>query len=155
MRAIVDRDVIVRITQRGNTDIGRIPKGVGLERLRWDGSKVVDLADLTEMWVEEQNGAFILHAVKVPGSQLVQMTYADRKRLTKDPDGTIRVKTDAELQAEAEEQQTSAKVGRLDKIEARLVLLGLVDRAGLITLPPKLKARFNDLVAKINNVLGG
>ena len=113
MKAIVDRDIIVHITERGNTEIGRLPRGIGLERLRWDGSKVVDLADLDEIWVEHKNEAFILHAIEVPGSQLVKTTYKDRKRLTIE-DGKIRLLTAEEMAAkQAEEKGRAADLRNL------------------------------------------
>ena len=112
MKAVVKQDIIVHITERGDTEIGKLPKGVGLERLRWDGTKVVDLADLDEIWVEHKNGAFILHAVEVPGSQLVKMHYRDRKRLTMDK-GKIRLLTDEELQEKREREQALATIKKL------------------------------------------
>jgi len=107
MKAIVNKDIIVHITERGDTEIGRLPRGIGLERLRWDGSKVVDLADLDKIWVEHKNGAFILHAIEVPGSQLVKMTYKDRKRLTIE-DGKIRLLTAEEMAAKQAEEKGKA-----------------------------------------------
>jgi len=94
----------VHITERGDTEIGNIPKRlkrVGLERLRFDGRKVVDLAELSKIWVEPlSDGGFLLHAVEVPNSQLVDMQYDQRRLLTVD-NGAIRVKTAAELQSDA------------------------------------------------------
>jgi len=99
MKADLRYDTILHITAGGDTEIGLIPsdkKGVGIERLRFDGSKIVDLADYSEMWVEKKAGVFLLHAVMVPNSQLVQMSYADRKNLVDDAD-TFRLKTQAEI----------------------------------------------------------
>ena len=96
MKAILQNDIIIRITERGATEIGALPKDVGLERLRFDGTKIVDLADLSSMWVENQGGIFILHAVEVEESQQIEMTYNDRKRLTSN-DGMIRLKTIEEI----------------------------------------------------------
>ncbi len=101
MKAVVDKDIIVHITEHGNTEIGVVPHTVGLDRLRWDGSRIVDLATLGQIWVKHTN-IYELHCIDVGGCQLVTMTYSDRKNLTKDPDGTIRIKTPAELQAEAD-----------------------------------------------------
>jgi len=113
MKAIVDKDIIVHITERGDTEIGHLPRGIGLERLRWDGSKVVDLADLDKIWVEHKNEAFILHAIEVPGSQLVKMTYKDRKRLTVE-DGKIRLLTAEEMAAkQAKEKDKAADLRNL------------------------------------------
>lgn len=99
MKAVVDQDIIVNLTDLGDTEIGTLPNGVGLERLRWDGTKIVDLADLTEMWVKNNSGSFELHCVCVPDSQLVQMTYSDRKNLVSN-NGTIRLKTQEEINAD-------------------------------------------------------
>jgi len=111
MRAYLKDDIIIRYTADKNaTEIGNPPR-VGLERLRFNGSGVVDLNDLTELWVGSD---YQLHAIEVPGSQLVQMTYADRTRLINDA-GTIRLKTDEEL-----EQEGWAKVRyKRDKLLAK------------------------------------
>jgi len=70
---------------------------VGLERLRFDSRQVVDLADLKRIWVRDLGGgAFELHAIEVPGSQAVDMTYADRRRLTTEA-GVIRLRTEDEM----------------------------------------------------------
>jgi hypothetical protein len=97
MKAILDQDVIVSVSPTGpGIDIGALPAGVGLERLRWGGEVVVDLADLSAIYVDVRFG---LHCVSVAGSQLVTMTYADRKNLVMDG-GAIRVKTASELAIE-------------------------------------------------------
>lgn len=99
MKATLDRDIIVHLTPHGATEIGSLPKGVGLERLRWDGKRVVDLADREEIWVEPLGGGgFALHAVKVPRAQLVKMSYGARRSLVMES-GVIRVLTAAEIQA--------------------------------------------------------
>lgn len=100
MNAILDTDIIVgwAVGQEG-TEVGQPPKGVGLERLRFDGRLILDLMDLSEMWVEPvSGGGFVLHALEVPGSQLVKMSYADRRNLVMES-GVIRVLTAAEIQA--------------------------------------------------------
>ena len=101
MRATIDRDIIVHLTSHGDTEIGTFPPGVGLERLRWDGQRVVDLADLEEIWVEPvPGGGFLLHAVEVPGLHKVAMRYTDRRRLVLDDRGVPRLKTEQEQFAE-------------------------------------------------------
>ncbi len=102
MRAILNQDKIVKLTLASDkgVEIGRLEKGVGLERQRFDGEKVVDLAELDIIFVRHLGGShFDLHAVEVPGSQQVAMRYADRRRLTID-NGVIRVKTEDEYHAE-------------------------------------------------------
>ena len=104
MRAILDRDIIVSLVMddTAGVEIGDLPKGVGLERLRFNGAHVEDLATLTAFWVEVATG-FKLHCVKVPGSQYIEMTYADRKNLILN-DAHIRLKTPEEITIE---QQTA------------------------------------------------
>jgi hypothetical protein len=99
MKATVDQDIIIRIGI-GDTEITAIPKGVGLERLRWDGYQVIDLMTLDTIWVEDVGGVFILHCIEVPAAQAVVMTYPDRKNLINDA-GTYRLKTAQELTAAA------------------------------------------------------
>jgi len=99
MKAILKDDIIIRITERGTTEIGTLPKGIGLERLRFNGTQIVDLADLSSIWIENQGGVFILHAIEVEESQQVEMTYNDRKRLMNANDG-IRLRTLEEMDAQ-------------------------------------------------------
>lgn len=95
MKAILNQDRIVKIGTKAGVEIGRIPRDIGIERLRWNGEKLIDLASLRKIWVEYRNGAFILHAIQVPGSQLVPMLFRDRKRLIND-NGVYRVKSEEE-----------------------------------------------------------
>lgn len=99
MKVTINKDVIIGPNPNG-IDIGPIDKGIGLERLRWTSSGVVDLYHLTEIWVEEINGKFVLHAEVYPGCQLVQMTYSERNLLVND-DGKIRLKNQQELNDES------------------------------------------------------
>ena len=116
MKAILNHDIIIHITQKGDTEIGIIPpekKGIGLERLRFDGNKIVDLADLTEIWVEAVAPEFfVCHAIEVPESQKVAMTYQDRKKLIME-NGDIRVKTALEVENEKIANQKSQIKNRL------------------------------------------
>ena len=88
--------MIVKLSSRTGTEIGPLPRKVGLERLRWTGSELVDLADLPSMWVRKKGGSFELHALRVPGSQRVTMTYNQRKRLT-DDNGLYRILAQVEI----------------------------------------------------------
>ena len=94
-RAVIDGDLILRISG-GETEIGPMPRGIGLERLRFDGKRVVDLLTLDEMWVENKGGVWVLHCIPLPGCQRVKMTYADRWRLTNDA-GAYRLRTQEEI----------------------------------------------------------
>ena len=111
MRAIIhNHDMIAKTCGPGEgVEVGDKPAGVGLERLRFDGSQLVDIATLSEFYVVRRDGSWELHAVEVPGSQLVQMSHKQKWRLVND-DGTYRLKTDAELLGEAQE----AKIREVD-----------------------------------------
>lgn len=100
MKVIIhNHDRIKKISSTVGTEVGSLPKGVGLERIRWTGSKIVDLVELSSIWVERKNGAFVLHAIKIPYSQLVQMEYKDRKKLCIE-DGIFKIKSDEQIQTE-------------------------------------------------------
>ena len=116
-RATLQDDIILRVHARGNTEIGPLIKGVGFDRLRFDGSQVVDLNDLAQIWVVDRGDRFTLHCreifrerivdgekVQESISQLVTMTFADRKKLIND-NGTIRLNDQAELDQEAADHQ--------------------------------------------------
>lgn len=104
MRAVVHLDKILDISEkRGTVEIGTPPAGVGLERLRWDGEAIIDLATLTQIWVRSLGcGIFDLHATEQPGAQLIFMTYQDRKKLMIE-DGIIRIKTASEIEEEKQQ----------------------------------------------------
>lgn len=97
--SIRNYDIIDRTNTVDGIEIGSIPKGVGIERIRWNGSKIVDLVSLSEIWVEHINGVFILHSIKVPYSQLVTMKYKDRKKLWND-NGVYKIKLNEQIQTE-------------------------------------------------------
>jgi hypothetical protein len=87
VKAVLKEDMIIHVTEKGDIEIGMLPPDVGLERLRWNGEKIVDLANLSEIWVRPLSPTFFeLHAVKVPNSQKVSMSYQDRKRLVLERD---------------------------------------------------------------------
>lgn len=104
MRAILNNDIIISLVMNDTegVEIGDLPKDVGLERLRFDGNKLVDLADLSAFWVEI--GSFILHCIQVSNSQYIEMSHADRKHLVLNG-GSIRLKTPEEITIEQQEIQ--------------------------------------------------
>lgn len=103
MKAIIKEDIIIRITEKGDTEIGVLPKSIDLSILRFDGNKVVSLLDLNQIWVRFKNNQFELHAIEVINSQLVNMTYQDRKKLIYE-NKIIRVKTSEEINNEKTEE---------------------------------------------------
>jgi len=107
MKIICKEDIIINIVSpfsKEGIEVGSIPGRIGLDRFRWTGEKLVDLADLTEFWVREIGpNVFELHAIKVPNSSLISMAYADRKRLYSGPSG-IAVYTQEEYEAKQNEE---------------------------------------------------
>jgi hypothetical protein len=117
-----NHDMIARLTADPNQGVeaGPLPRGVGLERLRFDGSQLVDIATLSELHVVRRDGDWELHAVPVPGSQPVTMSHKQKWRLVNDG-GTYRLKTDAEILAEARE----AKCDEIGAHRNRLIARGM------------------------------
>ena len=112
MKAFIKNDEILHISTNADTEIGPIPNGIGLERLRFDGNRVVDLATLSRIWVEYKNGNFFLHCIDIGNCQLVDMLYVHRHNLTND-NGTIRLKTDAELAEDGRLERNQMRKNRL------------------------------------------
>jgi len=118
MKAFLREDIITSLSPDGDTEIGQIPRDVGLERLRFNGQRVVDLATLDSMWVRPMAGGFELHAIEVPGSQLVRMRYRDRKRLQV-IGGRISLKSSEQIAAELDKQRRALIVAQTKrKLEA-------------------------------------
>ena len=83
-----------------------------MERLRFDGEKVIDIAELTEFWVAQSGKGFDLHCVEVPNSELVQLNYSDRKYLRTNK-SSIRLKTPEEIATEQIQSKVMAAKTRL------------------------------------------
>jgi hypothetical protein len=101
MRAILNNDMIVSLVmnETDGTEIGNIPKDIGLERLRFNGTELLDLVELSAFWVESVLGGFVLHCIQIPNAEYIEMAYADRKYLVYNS-GTLRLKTQEEIDAE-------------------------------------------------------
>ena len=98
-RAILRDDVIIKITcdEKLGVEIGKIPKGVGVPRLRFDGKKLIDLFSLQEFYINRETKQ--LHVIKLPNCDIVTMEYKDRKNLIIDKEtNKLRVKTQIELE---------------------------------------------------------
>jgi len=155
LKAVLEEDIIINITERGTVEIGQLPSGIGLERLRWNGSKIIDLAELSEIWVRKTASGFQLHCVEVPGSQLVQMTYADRKNLTTNG-GAVRIKTAEELEAERITKLVKLAKSKLSSRWGEMVDLQLAELAMIAALivyarnqPPQLGEFFDSIIPNI------
>ena len=184
MRAILNNDIIVTLTMSATegTEIGSLPKGVGLERLRFDGTQVIDLISLTAIWVKHIGGtAFELHCVDIghyettyddegepDGTvfigtcQLVTMAYANRHVLTNE-NGIYRLKTLDELEAERIIEANRRAKGKLvQKVKAELggieefQIHSLAFIAALIIYarnqPPALGDFFDDIIPHIQDM---
>jgi len=107
MKVKIDGDMI-SLDHKYGIDIGPKPKNYGLECLRYDGNKIINLTKLNKIWVEKNGNKFILHCIDIGNCQLVDMTYNQRKNLIND-NGTFRVKTANELGAEIEQNNEISK----------------------------------------------
>lgn len=92
-RAIIKHGRIVKLTiQNIGIEVGVIPKGVGLERLRWNGTELIDLMDLDEIYVDRETR--VLHIEDKGNCEKVKMKYNERFDLFKDPiTKLLRIKT--------------------------------------------------------------
>jgi hypothetical protein len=132
MQATLNNDIVITLGRGPTTIPDDYPRDVGWERLRFDGEKIIDLATLPGMWVELSNGKFVLHAIEVPGSSYVSMTYADRKNLYFD--GAIKVKTPQQISDALREKQidsvknylASKTVSPKELAELVMVIMGLI-----------------------------
>ena len=118
MRAILKDDIILRLTMKSDqgTEIGSIPKGVDLGRIRFDGNEVINLNDLNQIWVDPDK---TLHCINTGNCQLVDMTYTDRRNLIMTDTGW-RLKTTQELIDEQEiknENKINNKIKQRIRIE--------------------------------------
>ena len=84
--------------------MGQLPRGIGLDRLRFDGEKLVDLASLSQFWVRPfGSNSFEFHVAEVEGSQLVNMAYHEKDRLRYDGQ-TITLLTQEGIESEQQVQ---------------------------------------------------
>jgi hypothetical protein len=100
LKAVIKNDEIIKLSLTTGVEIGEIPKGVGLERLRWTGTELVDLGTLDVMYRHKRTGK--LHARRRPGTEKVRMKYKDRKNLIRGRNGRLRPMRPAEILARAD-----------------------------------------------------
>lgn len=137
MKAVLDKDRIINWHRDGTVDVV-MPRGIGEDRIRVVNGKAIDLATLSQMWVERINGVWILHAKEYPGCQLVNMTWRDRKKLISD-NGVYRIKT----QQEIDDENYQAEQEKIDNQELRQNLKTLVQNL-----------KFGQVDQHIENVFG-
>jgi len=115
MRAILKDDIIISLVMSSDevTEIGSIPKNIGLGRLRFDGDKVININNLNQIWVDTYK---ILHCIDTGNCQLVDMTYSDRYDLITTDTGW-RLKT---TQEKIDEQEVKNENKKSNKLKQRI-----------------------------------
>jgi len=132
MQATIDRDLITVLGRGPVTIPDDYPRDVGLERLRWNGTSIIDLATMNGFWVEHKNGMFVLHCKDMPNTTFIEMAYAARKLLYFD--GAIKVRTLDQVLSDAHNKQVEAIKNLLsNKLETAgniaellMVIVGLI-----------------------------
>ena len=143
MRVILKEDIIIKVvdpkSEKG-VEVGNLPLGAPRDftRIRWNGTKLVDLMSLDEIHVRLTNNVWSLHCVPVKGSQLVTMEFWQRKWLTNDA-GTYRILTVQEVIDKKDNKRGKARDNRKLRSELR-------DMARNMT--------FDKIDTHINNVFG-
>jgi len=144
MRVILKEDVIIKVlpdkSDKG-VEVGDAPFGspIDLTRLRYNGSNLVDLYNLDEMYVRrEPSSEWTLHCIEVPGSQLVTMKFWEKKWLI-DDSGTYRPMTGEEI----DQYKAAGKADRLENRELRASAKALVN-----------SLTYSDIDTHIDNVFG-
>ena len=146
MKAILEpihKDHIVMFSLNAGVEVGPRPPGVPIGQLRFDGENVVDLADpsVTEMWVRWMNEAWWLHVIPLPGTQLVTMTWQERKRLVEDPPGTYKVLS----QAEWDQSQTDEATDQADNRSLKQEVAALVENMTYQKIGQRIDNAWGDL----------
>lgn len=145
MRVLLNEDILVR-PWKGGVNVGPVPRGVGWERLRFDHriGKVVDLMNLSEIYVRYKDGNFELHAVPVAGSQPVSMRYYERHKLRLQSVGvtkTIILLSDAEYTIEQANRASSMS----DNRQLKQRLTELVENLNYDQIPVHVENVFGSL----------
>jgi len=117
LKASLIEDIIIQLTMdRGEVEVGNIPSGVSLERLRWAGGRLIDLMTLHTIYVRvRENNHFELHAIPLKGTHLVHMSYRDRRRLRVGPDGVPFIANVDMIAGEVKEEKRKAAEIKLRK----------------------------------------
>ena len=143
MRVILKEDIIIKVvdpkSEKG-VEVGNLPLGAPRDftRIRWNGTKLVDLMSLDEIHVRRHNNVWSLHCVPVKGSQLVTMKYDKRSWLIDDA-GTYRILTVEEVVQRKDDRKALA----LDNRRLRGQLKEMVQ-----------DMTFDKIDTHINNVFG-
>lgn len=147
-RAIIKDECIVKLTSETNIgiEVGTIPRGVGFERLRWDGNSLIDLLYLDEFYVDKNN--FKLYISNRKNTNLVTMGYNDRNKLIVDPITTnVRLKTKDELNKLKNEEYRARRKKEYPSIGDQLEVIWLT-----IESLDKIPKKAEDMIQTINNI---
>ncbi len=143
MRAILKEDIIIKFVDPKSdkgVEVGDLPLGVLLDlaRIRWNGTALIDLTSLDEIYVRLTNNVWSLHSIEVKGSQLVTMEYWQKKWLTNDA-GTYRILTVEEVVQKKDDRKALALDNRRLRVELKEMVQDLT---------------FDKIDANIDNVFG-
>jgi hypothetical protein len=115
MRYQIEGDLLIRPDHNGE-EVGTISRTVPMNRVRWNGKRLVDIARIRGFWVDKKK---VLHVFDVGDCTYIDMTYQQRKNLII-KDGVPRLKTSEELATEKQKSKsmlTTAKVKKRIKSE--------------------------------------
>ena len=159
MKALIKEDILIKISLTDGIEVGDIPHGVAPDRLRWNGSELIDLATLTQFYVRHLgSNYFELHAIELPNTQLVNMQYAQRKDLRTNPlTGEIYVASMVVKADEAIEEEIKLIKAGMQKFlicnQTEIFIKHFAFTAALIVFaseqPPALKAFFDSIADNI------
>lgn len=158
MKALISEDIIIKVCESGNVEIGSMPKGIGLDRLRWDGNKIIDLSNLNEFWIRNNGGIFELHCIPVKDSQLVEMSYADRKNLVLNGN-SIRIKSSLEIDNERiarlkfeAKNRLKEKLGDITNLNMELLAFICAIIVYIRQQPAQLELFFDSIIPDIKDI---
>lgn len=126
MRAILKDDIIIKLVDPKSdhgVEVGDLPPGASMDlnRIRWNGTVLVDLMTFDEIYVRRTNNVWSLHSIEVERSQLVTMEYWQKKYLIEDA-GIYRIPTVEEIV----EKKEAKKAYSLDNRRLRVELKEMV-----------------------------
>lgn len=161
MKATISPDgKIIKLSVIGKgVEVGNIPRGTPLDRFRWDGTRLVDLAKCKTFYVEPLgNDYFDLHVAPIRNSQKVNMSYEDRKRLKINSAGQICLATVKEQENKEFDQlcKGAGKVllknlGNDERLYINLIVMVMSLIVYARRQPDKLKLLFDRMIPHIKD----
>jgi len=159
MKAILREDMITQLSLDKGIEVGNMPSGVSIDRVRWDGVRLVDLLKVRHIYVRVlEHNYFELHIMPLKNTHEVQMTYKDRKRLRVGSEGKPYLADDTFIEQEVKDEKIKAadlklfeKLGGSQKqfqgLQALLMAVIVYASTGSTTL----KTLFDDLTPHIRD----